>query len=203
MGVAVALLRRGCSMGIPTGKALNTTSPSPSSTLYIIKPCLEALEDRAKIIIRCIWFQILYNTRGWFHSGLVRFSYFSLRDKSHHGHNSLGGGGNINKNLDQLKNDFKTLMGRWGLDRCKAVRKEEPPLYWFKHYAHVQMHNYIKHKCCEGRPLWSSASFKTQKYLRISACPKDYAYFSSWQLKDGGGRVQFFKKRRQSSISHR
>lgn len=132
MGVAVALLRRGCSMGIPPGKAPNTTSPSPSSTLYIIKPCLEALEDRAKIIIHCIWFQILYNRRGWF---LIFPSEINLIMGT-----TLGGKTN-DKNHDQLKNDFKTLMGRWGLDRCKAVRKEEPPLYWFKYYARVQIHN--------------------------------------------------------------
>lgn len=152
MGVAVALLGRGCSMGIPTGKALNTTSPSPSSTLYIIKPCLEALEDRAKIIIHCIWFQILYNTRGWFHSCLLRFSYFSLRDKTLWGKNN-------NKNHDQLKNDLRTLMGRWGLDRCKAVRKEEPPLYWFKQYAHVQIHNVYYAQMLWGKTIVKQCIF--------------------------------------------
>lgn len=51
---AVGGWRGGCSKGIPTGEALNTTSPSPSNTLYIIKTCLEALEGRGKIIKSCV-----------------------------------------------------------------------------------------------------------------------------------------------------
>lgn len=72
LGVAVAL-RGGGSMGIPTGKAPNTTSPSPSNTLYIIKTCLEASWGRGEVIKSCVWFQTLYSvSRAVFRSSNFR-----------------------------------------------------------------------------------------------------------------------------------
>lgn len=121
---------RGGSMGIPTGKALNTISPPPSNTLYIIKMCLEALEDRTKIIESWVYASKLRSVWG---PNILFFPPRSCQENQIRDTTPLKK--RRKKIQDQLKSSSETLMGEmksgvmhtveecW----CSAARKEEPP----------------------------------------------------------------------------